>query len=170
MNEWRQPAPQGVRGYDSAPRPATPPGVPPVVPWSGRSAWRIALAIGLLWIIAGPAANRADAMGCHVPDRPALGLDHASLLLGEPAALDRAPDASDPPARLGRPPCSQELPGSTPSTVATEIPSPDLVTAYTPPDPGVRLPAETQPDQRPLHIADTPERPPRARLASWLLV
>jgi hypothetical protein len=161
--EWPVSAPQPRRE-----RPPYIPECPPVVPRPGRSTWRAALAVGLLWLTVGPAAREADAQGCHVPDRPALGLDHPGLLLGLAPAAEptRATSTPAPAARLGRPPCSRELPGSPTPPVLPDAPA--LVPAATDPPavPAARASATECARPRPRHLADAPDRPPRARDAS----
>lgn len=77
----------------------------------GRHAWLLLPTLIALGLALAP--TPAAAAGCHAPDRPVLGL---SPDWDQPPAT-AAPRPADP-ARLGRLPCSQEIPGSAPLAAA----------------------------------------------------
>jgi hypothetical protein len=124
------------------------------VPRPGRCPWLAPLLLALLG--ASPEVCPAVAAGCHVADRPALGL---TIDWNAPGAGSVA--AIPPTARLGRLPCSKHSPGSIPSSP----PDAPIVGAEEPPlpaaMPGCRLSVRVGEPLHPRHDSSVRPRPPR---------
>lgn len=110
-----------------------------------------------LLVLAGVAvAERpAQAQGCHVADRPVFGL---SSDWDVPRATD--PPTASPP-KVGRPPCSQEIPGSLQNISplgAVGLTAPPV--PMDAPTPAHRL-IPTAPARPEQPTPDAPDRPPR---------
>jgi hypothetical protein len=110
--------------------------------------------IAVFWLaLAGPEllARPAKAAGCHVPDRPVLGLSATWMVASAPGS-----DLAN--AAIGRRPCSGEVPGG---TLAASVIS--LVPAVTPEAPQTPLSAgksRLAVEHGPLHpILDRTVRP-----------
>jgi hypothetical protein len=99
-------------------------------------------------------ARPAQAMGCHVPDRPVLAM---TISLQTPDVASILPPSR---ARLTRLPCSQEIPGSSQSQ--PPLPTLAIVDAAefaSRPRPAFSVPESTQ--LRPRNVPLGRERPPR---------
>ena len=114
-------------------------------------------ALALLGLAAGSIGVReASAMGCHVEEKPILGLSTSWDDLTRPIGIAETPH---PAPRVARLPCSADLPGS-PERFTPAVPGLDLVTGF---DDEVRAVRWVEPRSTVCarHRPSAPDRPPR---------
>ena len=114
--------------------------------------------LGMIWAFAD--ARPARAMGCHVADRPTLGLSDpwgfTSLAEGATTGLL----ADRPTPRVFPKPCSGDVPGSPERQGAAQSPALALAGAVADPPPYARF-VIPDPLVRPIRLPDDRDRPPR---------
>jgi hypothetical protein len=119
-----------------------------------------AVPVALLLAIGTLAAPRpARAMGCHAPERPALGVSFSWERTRPVVPPSIRQDRPDPRAFVPSP-CSGDVPGSSPREVPTLAAAPGESLSLEWPDEGRRM-REENPPARPIPFVSRLDRPPR---------
>lgn len=131
--------------------------------WPRRGRATTLTLLGLVGAIS-LSAPTARAGGCHVEERPTLGLTRSldpSVLLGDPEwqTASILPNALDP-VRLVPRPCSEEFPHA-PGAAGVLLPAALTPAFEGPRDPRPSRLAAEPPTLHPLHHPEIPDRPPR---------
>jgi len=117
--------------------------------------------VALAWVAVTLGSRPASAAGCHVRERPVLGLTFSEELGGGHPATPEAHADARPPAFVPIP-CS----GETPSSTAGDTPAPPSATRpsadQTPPAPGGVTPPYADRCAKPRLDAERLDRPPRS--------